>query len=235
MSVAVAALSVALVEVFVLAVARLRVFGQLVDRRLDQEAITRAAAQRSVLVAHMGEEHKSDLAALEAVVDKARDASQSYGAAADALNDECQNLLALFVRQAIAYNVSRQCLASVDRHRLEDEARKLEALVSSSSGPTRELATGRLVLTRQRIERWERSRETLATISLQLGMIGDLVHLTHEQLAAPRNPRRITGEIDALARTLEGDPATSDELAELLMAETAVDPQVLELGRMGRG
>jgi hypothetical protein len=151
------------------------------------------------------------------------------------VTDDCQNLLALFVRLSIVYNMSRQCLASIDRQRLEDEARNLEGLVSTTRGTTRELATGRLLLMRKRIERWDRSRETLATIALQLSMIADLVHLAHEQLAAPGNPRRITGEIDALARALDGDPATSDELAELLSAEPAVDPQVLELGRMGRG
>jgi hypothetical protein len=234
-SVVLAVLTLACVEGLALSVGRMRAFRRVVDQKLDQAAIALAAEQRSVLIAHMGEEHKAELAALEAIVDKARDVSRPYGMAADAVTDDCQNLLALFVRLSIVYNMSRQCLASIDRQRLEDEARNLEGLVSSTRGTTRELATGRLLLMRKRIERWDRSRETLATIALQLSMIADLVHLAHEQLAAPGNPRRITGEIDALARALDGDPATSDELAELLSAEPAVDPQVLELGRMGRG
>ncbi len=234
-SIAATILGTLALEGVVLCVVRLRGFREFVDGRIHQAAVARAAEQRSVLFAHMGEEHKGELVALEAIVDRARDASEPYGAAADAVNEECLSLLALYVRLAIAHNVSRQCLATVDRQRLEDDARRLEGLVASSRGPTRELAMGRLLLTRKRIDRWDRSRETLGNIALQLAMIGDLVHLTHEQLAAPANPRRIHGEIESVARMLDVNPATSDEVAELLAAELTVDPQVLELGRMGRG
>jgi hypothetical protein len=223
------------VELLLLGVViRLRAFRRYVDGRLDQIARAHAAEQRNVLLAQMCEEHRCELAALEVIVDRTRDASTPYGAAAHTVLAECQSLLSSYVRLAIAYNVSRQCLASVDRPRLDDERRMLESLLASTSAGARDLAARRLGIARKRIERWDRSRETLEAIGQQLAMIGDLVRLTHEQLAAPIDPSRDTEEIDCMVRVLDSGHEAADELTELLRVEQVVDPQVLELGRAQR-
>jgi hypothetical protein len=225
--VALAAVELALFTVVI----RLPVFQVHVDAHYEQLARARAAEQRAVLLSQMREGHRSELALLEAVVDRTRNPSKPYGPAAQAVADECLGLLSTYVRLAIAYNSSRESLDLVDRARLDDETRALEDMLSSPCASARDLARRRLHIARRRIERWDQSNETLEVISQQLAMIGDLVRLTHEQLAAPTDPRADTDEIDGIASVLVGRHAATEELTALLRVEPSIDCSVLDRGR----
>jgi hypothetical protein len=215
-------------------VLHLRAFRRYVDERLEQIARAKAAEQRATLLLQMGDEHRRELLRLESVVDKIRDATRPHGTAAQLAVDECLRLLASYVRLAIAYNVSRECLASVDRRALDEEVRQLEAARFSAAPNTRALAQRRLAIARKRAERWDRSRESLECIAHQLAMIGELVQLTHEQVAAPADPRGTTDEIDRVVEELDSNHSTLEELAEFLGVEEAIEPQVLDMGRAAR-
>jgi hypothetical protein len=215
-------------------VLHLRAFRRYVDDRLDQIERAKAAEQRAALLLQMSDEHRRELLRLETVVDRIRDAARPHGTASQIAVDECLLLLASYVRLAIAHNVSRECLASVDRKALEDEIHVLAAARFSQSEHTRTLAARRLTIARKRAERWDRSREALEAISHQLAMIGELVQLTHEQIAAPADPGGATEEIDRVVEQLDDNQATLDELAEFLGVEEAIEPRVLDMGRAAR-
>ena len=215
-------------------VLHLRAFRRYVDERLDQIERARAAEQRATLLLQMGDEHRRELLRLEAIVDRIRDAARPHGTAAQIAVDECLRLLASYVRLAIAYNVSRDCLASVDRRALDDEIRALEGARFSPSPHTRTLAQRRLVIARKRAERWDRSREALEAIAHQLAMIGELVQLTHEQVAAPADPTGATDEIDRVVEELDDNQSTIEELAEFLGVDDTIEPRILDMGRIAR-
>jgi hypothetical protein len=215
-------------------VLHLRAFRRYVDDRLDQIERAEAAEQRATLLLQMGDDHRRELLRLESVVDKIRDMTRPLGTAAQIAADECLRLLASYVRLAIACNVSRDCLASVDRRTLDDEIRSLEATRFSSNAHARALAQRRLVIARKRAERWDRSREALEAIAHQLAMIGELVQLTHEQVSAPADPVGATAEIDRVVEQLDDGQSTLEELAEFLGVEESIEPRVLELGRAAR-
>ncbi|HTQ45286.1 MAG TPA: hypothetical protein VMI75_21155 [Polyangiaceae bacterium] len=215
-------------------VLHLRAFRSYVDERLDQIERARAAEQRASLLLQMGDEHRRELLRLEGVIDRIRDATKPHGTAAQLAVDECLRLLASYVRLAIAYNVSRECLATVDRRALDDEMRSLEAARFAASPHTRELAQKRLAIARKRASRWDKSREALEAVSHQLAMIGELVQLTHEQVAAPLDPGGATEELDRVVEQLDDSQSTIEELAEFLGVEDTVEPHVLDLGRVAR-
>jgi hypothetical protein len=216
-------------------VLHLRVFRRYVDDRLDQIERAKAAEHRATLLLQMGEDHRRELLRLESVVDRIRDAAKPHGTAAQLAVDECLRLLASYVRLAIAHNVSRECLASVDRRALDDEIRALEAARFSQNQHTRTLAGRRLSIARKRAERWDRSREALEGIAHQLAMIGELVQLTHEQVAAPADPGGTTEEIDRVVQELDNSQSTIDELADILVVEEPIEPRMLDIGRSARG
>lgn len=215
-------------------VLRLHVFRRYVDDRLEQIERAKAAEKRTTLFLQMGEEHRRELLRLEAVVDKIRDATKPHGTAAQMAANECLRLLASYVGLAIAYNVSRDCLASVERRTLDDEIRTLEAARFSPHPHTRALAHRRCAIARKRAERWDRSRAGLEAIAHQLAMIGELVQLTHEQVAAPVDPTGTTDEIDRVVEELDESQSTIEELAELLGVDEPIEPRVLDIGRAAR-
>jgi hypothetical protein len=215
-------------------VLHLRAFRHYVDERLDQIDRAKAAEQRATLLLQMGDEHRRELLRLESIVDRIRDAARPNGTAAQIAVDECLRLLASYVRLAIAYNVSRECLASVDRRHLDEEIRQLEAARFSQSPHARTLAQRRLLIARKRTERWDRSRDALEAIAHQLAMIGELVQLTHEQIVAPADPGSATTEIDRVVEELDETQSTIEELAEFLGVEEAIEPSVLDMGRAAR-
>ncbi|MGH7272200.1 MAG: hypothetical protein ACREJ3_17360 [Polyangiaceae bacterium] len=217
------------------AILRLRAFRRYVDERLDQIDRAHAAEQRATLLLQMGDDHRRELLRLESIVDRIRDATSPHGTAAQIAVDECLHLLASYVRLAIAHNVSRECLASVNRHALEDEIRSLEAARFAQGPHARALAQRRMAIARKRADRWDRSREALDSIGQQLAMIGELVQLTHEQVAAPADPSGAIGEIDRVVDELDDSRGALDEVAELLGVEEAIDPLVLDMGRALRG
>jgi hypothetical protein len=216
-------------------VLHLRSFRRYVDQRLEQIERARAAEQRATLLLQMGDEHRRELLRLEAIVDKIREIAKPHGTAAQIAVDECLGLLASYVRLAIAYNVSRECLASVDRRSLEDEIRSLEGARFTQAPHSRELAQRRLAIARKRAERWDRSCETLEAISHQLAMISELVQLTHEQIVAPADPTSTTEEIDRFVEELDDNQSTLEELAEFLGVEETIEPRMLDMGRAARG
>jgi len=215
-------------------VLHLRAFRRYVDERLDQIDRSRAAEQRATLLLQMGDEHRRELLRLESIVDRVRDATTPHGTAAQIAVDECLRLLASYVRLAIAHNVSRECLASVNRRGLEDEIRTLEAARFAQGPHTRALALRRIGIARRRADRWDRSREALDAIGHQLAMIAELVQLTHEQIAAPADPVGATDEIDRVVEELDDQHSTLEELAEFLGVEETIDPRVLDMGRASR-
>jgi hypothetical protein len=216
-------------------VLQLRPFRRYVDDRLDQIERTRAAEQRATLLLQMADDHRRELLRLESIVDRIRDATNPHGTAAQIAVDECLHLLASYVRLAIAHNMSRECLASVNRRSLEDEIRSLEAARFAQGPHTRALAQRRSVIARKRAERWDRSREALEAMGQQLGLIGELVQLTHEQVAAPADPTGSIGEFDRVVEQLDDSRSTLEELAEFLGVDEAIDPLVLDMGRAARG
>jgi hypothetical protein len=215
-------------------VLHLRAFRRYVDERLDQLERARAAEQRAALLLQMGDEHRRELLRLESVVDRIRDATRPHGTAAQLAVDECLRLLASYVRLAIAHNTSRECLASVDRRSLDEEIRALEGCRFSPNPHTRSLATRRLGIARRRAQRWDSSHQSLEAMAHQLAMIGELVQLTHEQVAAPADPRGATDEIDRVVQELDESHSTFEELADLLGVEETVEPRVLDMGRAAR-
>jgi hypothetical protein len=216
-------------------VLQLRSFRRYVDDRLDQIERANAAEQRATLLLQMGDEHRRELLRLEGTVDRIRDAAKPHGTAAQLAVDECLRLLAAYVRLAIAYNVSRECLAGIDRRLLGEEIRALESAAFAQSGHTRELARRRIAIAKKRAERWDRSRDTLEAIAHQLAMISELVRLTHEQVAAPIDPSGATEEIDRVVEELDNSHSTLEELAEYLGVEEPIDPRMLDIGRAARG
>ncbi len=222
-------------EVFLLGlVLRMRAFRTYVDDRLNQIERARASEQRTTLLLQMSEEHRRELVRLEGIVDKIRDAARPHGTAAQIAVDECLQLLASYVRLAMTYNVSRDCLASVDRRALDEEIHTLEAARFTQGVQARGIAQRRLQIAKKRAERWDRSREALDAIAHQLAMIGELVQLTHEQAAAPADPSGATGEIDRVVGELDDNHSTREELSEFLGVEETIDPRMLDLGRAAR-
>jgi hypothetical protein len=215
-------------------VLHLRAFRRYVDERLDQIERARAAEQRAALLLQMGDEHRRELLRLESVVDRIRDATRPHGTAAQLAVDECLRLLASYVRLAIAHNTSRECLASVDRRSLDEEIRMLEGARFSPNPDARALAQRRLGIARRRASRWDRSHEALEAMAHQLAMIGELVQLTHEQVAAPADPGGATEEIDRVVQELDDSHSTFEELADILGVEDTVEPRVLDMGRAAR-
>ncbi|MCL2449134.1 MAG: hypothetical protein FWD17_09315 [Polyangiaceae bacterium] len=216
-------------------VLRMRAFRSYVDERLDQLERARAAEQRTTLLLQMSDEHRRELLRLEAILDRIRDVARPHGTAAQLAVDECLRLLASYVRLAMTYNVSRECLASVDRRVLDDEIHALEAARFAQGAQARAIAQRRLQIAKRRAERWDRSREALDAIAHQLAMISELVQLTHEQIAAPPDPSGTTGEIDRVVEELDDNHSTLEELAEYLGVEEPIDPRILDMGRAARG
>jgi hypothetical protein len=215
-------------------VLRLRAFRRYVDARLEQVERARAAEHRAAMLLQMSDDHRRELLRLESVVDRIRDATRRQGLATEMAVDDCFRLLAGYVRLAIAHAISRECLAAVDRQGLEDAKRALDAARFTASAQSRTLAQRRLLVARTRAERWDRSRETLEAMDHQLALIGELVQLTHERVAAPLDPTGATREIEQVVDELRDNQSTFEELKELLGAVEPIEPYVLEMGRAAR-
>ena len=110
----------------------------------------------------------------------------------------------------------------------------LEGARFSPNAEARALALRRLGIARRRAHRWDRSHASLEAMAHQLAMIGELVLLTHEQVAAPADPSTATEEIDRVVQELDDSHSTLEELADILGVEEAVEPRVLDMGRAVR-
>jgi len=216
---------------FLAIVPRLHAFQRFVDAKLDRAERAVAAEARAALLLQMGAEHRKELERLERLVDRIRDAVEAGGRALEFAADDCLNLVASYVRLAIAYNATKECLATTDRLALEHEIRSLEAAAPTMPQQAGELAQRRLAIARRRAQRWDRSREELEVMTQQLAMIGALIHLRHEQCGAPRDARGTTAEIDRLMHEIDDSESTLREITELVARENVVEARVLDLGR----
>jgi hypothetical protein len=206
-------------------VSRLPFFRRHVDGRIARAAQVCAADQRTALLARMGDEHRHELALLETELDRIREVTEPQGASGPVV-EECRQLLASYVRLAIACHTSRECLAAVDRAKLAEECRALQAAAMASPVVgALDLVRQRLTVVRKRIERWEQTRETLAILMQRLALVADLIRLAHERIAAPCDPE------PGVARVTLDDAFEADEVTDLLRLEPTVDAEILELGR----
>jgi hypothetical protein len=216
-------------------VMRLPSFRHYVDAKLDQIERAHAAEARAALLLQMSDDHRRELVRLEHVLDKIRGATHAPATSVELAVDDCLALLATFVRLAIAYNTSRECLASIDRRALSDEIHALQVAAASPSAQTRSLAERRILIAQKRAERWDRTREDLEAIAHQLAMIGALIQLTHEQFSAPADPGGMTDEIDRVVSDLQENQSTLDELADIFAVEEPIEPRLLDMGRAAQG
>lgn len=207
-------------------VSRLPVFRRHVDARNARAAQLHAAGERAALLARMSEEHRHELAALETMFDRIRGAAETPGLAEGCVVEDCKQLLSVYVRLAMAYQTSRECLAMVDRAGLSEEYRTIEAAAATQVGASVDLARQRLTVLAMRIERWERTRDMLGVFKQRLALVADLLRLIHEQIAAPPDPER-----EATRIVVDGIVPGAEEVADLLRVEPTVDVEVLELGR----
>ena len=228
-----ALLAFGFMEVLLLGVvSRMRVFRRYADASFARVERSRAAEARAMLLLRVDDEHRRDLQRLESLVDRMR-ASTPDRPGLEAVVDECLRLLATYVDLAIAHNAGRQVLAQTDRPALEDVGRALEVTRSPSNAQACTLADQRMAIARRRAERWDRSRDSVDTITQQLAMIGELVQLTHEQVLAPIDPRDTACEMDRLLVQLDASKAAVDELAGFAFVENDVEACMLDMGRAG--
>ena len=215
-------------------VPRVTVFRGYVDAKLFAAKRLAAAQARASLLAKLATNHRRELERLELLVDRIRDTIKLQGSSAQLVVDDylgLDRLIASYVRLAIAHRASSECLAGTDRAALQEDIRSLEAARHSSAEPVRVLAPRRLAIAVKRAERWDRSREDLDAMAHQLAMLADLVRLTHEQFAAPIDPRPMTEELDRAMEGLDENQGTLRELADFLVAQDSVEPGLLEMGR----
>ena len=236
LKIAVIAVAVLVAELAYLSIIpHLRAFRRAVDLAEERAERAAAAEARLVLVMRMGDEHRRELERLEALVDTIRDTANTHGAGMYIAVDDCMELVARYVRLAIAHNTSKRCLASTDRQGLEHEIRSLEAAQLACAEPVRGLALRRLAIARMRAERWDRSRVDLEAMGHQLAIMGDLIRLIHQQCTAPLDPRGISEDIARLVADLEDNECTVQNLAEVCSIEETISPRLLEMGRQRGG
>lgn len=191
----------------------------------------RATERRTALLQRMSDEHRRELLHLEGVVDRIRALASPHAPAAQIAVDDCLHLLGMYVRVAIAHHSSRECLSSVDRSAIDGEIRALEVKTRLRGSRQADLACRRLAVARKRAARWDRSSEILEHVSQLLALIAELVHLTHEQVAAPSDPAERMHEVYRIVEELDENSATLAELSELFGVEESIEPRTLELGR----
>jgi hypothetical protein len=215
-------------------VPRLGAFRRYVDRRIEEAEREAAAEARLELLAQMTSEHRSELERLEAVADKIRERITPAGSGVDVVVNDCLGLgqlLSTYVKLAIAYKASMECLAATNRQALRDEIRVLSAARLGAHEQARALALRRLAIAEMRAERWDRSWSDVEAMRHQLAMIGELIHLTHEQCSAPADPRAVSAEIDRAIASLQENEHTLRELGELLAEQRTVEARMLHMGR----
>ena len=217
--------------IFLLTVPRIRPFQECIDAKLDRADRIAAAEARAALLLKVSAEHRKELERLERLIDRVRDSVEDHAGGAQFAVDDCLNLVASFVRLAIAHNSAKECLATTDRLALEHEVRGIETALPTLSTQAVDLARRRLSIAKKRAQRWDASREELEIMGQQLAMIGALVHLRHEQCGAPRDPSETTIEIDRAMRELEESEGTLREIREFCAKDNVVEPRMLDMGR----
>lgn len=206
-----------------------------VDELIEQQERADAARSRAMLLSRMDEVHREELERLETLVDRVRANVRRAGASAEAIVDECLGLNRLtksYVCLAIAHRTSKEALSSTNRQALEDRIHSLEAMQSSVlvCERVKRLAQKRLSIAHKRAARWDQTQEELEAIAHQLAMIGELVHLVHEQSINPGEAQDMSEEIDLFIEELGASEGALREVTEVRIAD-GVDARVLEKGR----
>jgi hypothetical protein len=218
--------------VFISALPRARWFRAQVDERQAKKEREAAAQVRAQLLVRMSEEHQRELERLELLVDEIN-LRLGRGELAQAGNDcfGLGNLLAGFVRLAMAYKSGQQYFAATSRQALIDEIAQLEAQRVSAAPRVRRHTERRLEIARRRLARWDQTRDDIEAVVFQMATIRSLIHLAHESALAPVEEDDTTRDVEPLLHELGGERDPLRELAQITAAEDAVDPRVLELGR----
>jgi hypothetical protein len=215
-----------LAEALVLCVIhRVPAFQRWVDDRAREVEARQAAAARAEILSRLSDGHRAELHRLERIADAIR----------QRVREDCfgiGHMLSAYVGGALAHAAARARLSTTDRVALESSILSLEdAAMSGRTEGLRAIAVERLRIARMRAARWDRSKNELEVMQQQLGLIGDLIELTHDNATAPRQSPALS---DALRRAMAAIPEaerTIYELVEVLDTDEAPDPRLLEMGR----
>jgi hypothetical protein len=175
-----------------------------VDQQIEKARRAEAARQRRLLLPQLEEIHRQELERIDILVEKMPDCAG------------LSRLIGCYVRLALAYRSSKESLAAIDRHALQNEIQLLEAAQQTAPPRLRKLHSRRAVIARQRADRYDRTRENLDVIRHQLATIVELIQLTHEQTLVPFDNQDMTDEVDRLLNDLEAHEGALKELSEEL-------------------
>jgi hypothetical protein len=203
-------------------------FRKQVDASLERAACMRAALSRAALLGRMDGSYQRELEQLEDLAGRVR-GNNTFDNPTTEEWLGLDNLLAVFVRLAIAHRDSASAFPPSGGFELEVQIAELETVHSRSMGEPRAWAERRLAILRDRRDTWCRAREEQAVLAGELSTIGELVRWMYEQSALGRCFDAHCEVQDAVA-ACSRNGAVLRELAAL-DGEGPVDPDVLRLGR----
>lgn len=210
-------------------------FRRRVDAAREKQRREEARQKREQLLTQMADPHRQRLAQLESLNEKIKTNIASQGEVVRAVLEEslskADRLTTRYVQLAIAHRSFGEYLRTTDRRTLQREIDGLEAARGGASPRVRELQEQRLGIAKKRAERWDRARENLEVVAHQLATIEELICLMHEQSIAPKDPERMSADLDRFMRDLEDNQGTVSELAEI-GGEDEAALEELELGRI---
>jgi hypothetical protein len=210
----------ALEVVFLAALPWFRPFRRRVDAAFEAAERAALAKAREALIARMGEIHRQQLAKIDTLIDRTREALRGRGVSDAPALDDCvglSRLTARYIRLAIAHRACEESLSTTNYDAVRGTIRALEALerTPAITERMRALCRRRLGIAYKREECWHRTRENLDAIAQQLATIFELVSLLHERSVMPLDPHRASVEVDEFVRDLEDTEAAATELGDL--------------------
>ena len=221
-------------EAFVLAaLPRFAWFRHEVDEQLERAARSEAASARAALVGRMSEEHRMELEYIERLASQIRARSQpddQDGGEGEWLG--LGELLALYIRIAIAHHASATAFRPADRPGLDQHVANLEAIHKKAPASARAWVERRLDVARRRADVWDRAHDEQQRMEHALATIGAILRWMHEESAtAPTRPLR--DDLEHMIASWEQDGRTVRELSTLCNDAEPIDAEVLRLGRDG--
>jgi hypothetical protein len=179
-------------------------FRKHIDQTIERTKRAEAARARRLLMPQLEEIHRQELERIDILVEKIPDCL------------DLSRLTSSYVRLALAYRASKESLAAIDRHALQNEIQLLEAAQETAPPRLRKLHLRRAAIARQRADRYDRTRENLEVIRHQLATIVELIQLMHEQTMTPFDTQEMNEEVDRLLADLEAHEGALRELSEEL-------------------
>lgn len=204
-------------------------FRKQVDASLERAACIRAALSRAALLGRMEGHYQRELEQLEDLAGRVRGSSSSDGSSTSEEWLGLDNLLAVFVRLAIAHRDSASAFPPAGGFELDGQISELEMAHASTSGEPQAWTERRLAILRDRRDTWCRAREEQMILAAELATIGELVRWMYEQSALGRSVDAHSEVQDAVA-ACSRNGSVLREIAALDGSEP-VDPDVLRLGR----